>query len=96
VDDQYDSLLQLAAIGSGVGGVAGAVLGPTVAWSALRHVPLWRLLLEPAAGTLFGSLIAWTILIIRGHGRPSLLLLPVLGMTVAAVRLRLAARQTAR
>ena len=92
-DERFaDSLLQLAAVGFGAGGIAGAVLGPTIAWSALRHVPLWRLVLEPAIGTVAGSVIAWTILMVRGYGRPYYLLLPVVGMFVAALRLRRAAR----
>jgi hypothetical protein len=44
-----------------VGGVLGAFLGPTLALSLLRRCPLWRVLLEPAVGTVVGSLIAWPL-----------------------------------
>lgn len=36
-------------------GIMGALFGPMLAWSSLRHVPLWRAALEPAIGALVGA-----------------------------------------
>src|SRR5688500_9753175 len=38
-----------------VGAAFGVVWGPLLAWSLLRHVPLWRVVLWAAAGTVVGS-----------------------------------------
>jgi hypothetical protein len=78
----------------GYGAVLAALLGPPIALSALRHIPLWRVLLEPAIGTVIGVLIAlplsWTP---ATDALPWLLVLPPLGMAIAAIRLRLAVRR---
>lgn len=42
----------------GVFAVFGALLGPPLAWSMLRRVPLWRALTEPALGGVIGSVVA--------------------------------------
>lgn len=41
---------------AGILGAIGAVSGPTVAWSLLRRVPLWRALAEPAAVALVAGI----------------------------------------
>ena len=77
----------------GFGAVLGALLGPPVAFSALRHVPLWRVLLEPAIGTLTGACAGWLLSWTNWAPEfPSLLAFPLLGMAIAAIRLRLAVR----
>lgn len=40
----------------------GAVFGPPLAWTALRRVPLWRTLLEPAVAGLLASIGAMLFL----------------------------------
>jgi hypothetical protein len=88
-DDAFVSLSEIAPLAFGFGALVGAFLGPLVAWAALRHVPLWRLLIEPAVGTIVGAFVGWAIpstpLLL---GLPRLILFPLVGMGVAAVRLR--------
>ena len=85
---------EVAPLVFGYGALLGALFGPPIALSTLRHVPLWRVLLEPALGTLIGALIAWLLPWTRGPGGvPWILLLPPLGMAIAAIRLRLAVRR---
>ncbi len=43
---------------TGVLAICGAVFGPALVWSALRQVPLWRAILEPALAGGVTSLIA--------------------------------------
>jgi len=43
---------------AGIIAAIGATLGPPMAWSMLRSVPLWRALAEPAAAALAGSVLA--------------------------------------
>ena len=81
-----------ALFGAGV----GAVLSPIAAWTLMRHVPLWRAIVETAIGTTVGvivgyfcgSLLKWGLAAPIGFG--------VLGFLVAAIRLRLTARRTER
>jgi hypothetical protein len=88
-DDAFVSLSEIAPLAFGFGAILGAFLGPVVAWTALRHVPLWRLLLEPAVGTVLGALIAWVFQRTPlPLGIPSLVLYPLVGMGIAAIRLR--------
>lgn len=63
-------------------GVMGALLGPTVTWAALRHVPLWRTVAEPLVGAVLGASIG----VLLGSGAAFLLLTPV-GAAAAVVRL---------
>lgn len=77
----------------GFGSVLGALLGPPIAFSALRHIPLWRVLLEPAIGTLTGACAGWLLSWTSWAPEfPGLLVFPLLGMAIAAIRLRLAVR----
>jgi hypothetical protein len=85
-DDAFIPLTDVAPLAFTFGAVLGGVLGPLVAWTALRHVPLWRLLLEPAVGTVPGALIGWSIP--HPIGVPRLIVFPLIGMAVAALRLR--------
>ena len=95
VDDLL--LIEVAPFAFGFGAVLGALLGPPIAFSALRHVPLWRVLLEPAVGTVTGAFAAWLLAWANwAPGFPGVLVLPLLGMAIAAIRLRLAVRPTKR
>ena len=72
-----------------LGSILGAFLGPTLALSLLRRCPLWRVLLEPAVGTVVGSLIGWPLAYYRlVPGIPALAVGGLLGALFAAVRLR--------
>ena len=44
------------AVAAQVGALLGAVLAPTSAWLLMRHVPLWRAILDPTIGTCVGAL----------------------------------------
>ena len=44
-----------AAFGAGV----GAVLAPIAAWSLMRHVPLWKAILQTSAGTALGVVVGY-------------------------------------
>lgn len=67
---------------AGIIGALGATLGPPLAWSMLRAVPLWRALVEPAAAALVGSVLAMIF-------SPSLFVAAVpLAAFAAALRLR--------
>src|SRR6059036_3569951 len=39
----------------------GAIIGPPTAWLLLRHVPLGRLFMGTAAGTIVGGVFGWLI-----------------------------------
>jgi hypothetical protein len=67
--------------------VMGAILGPTVTWSALRHVPLWRTAAEPLMGAVLGAGVG----VLLGSGVAFLLLTP-LGAAAAVARLERAYR----
>ena len=42
-------------------GILGALVGPPLVWNAMRRVPLWRAVVEPAAAALFGAVAAMVI-----------------------------------
>jgi MFS family permease len=74
--------LGIYAWNSGIIAAIGATLGPPVAWSMLRTVPLWRALAEPAAAALVASVLAMLF-------APSLFVASVpLAAFAAALRLR--------
>ena len=66
--------------------VLGALLAPTVTWASLRHVALWRALVEPLAGAVLGAAVG----VLLGSGIVFLLLAPI-GAVLALVRLGRAA-----
>ncbi|MCC6241764.1 MAG: hypothetical protein IT353_02935 [Gemmatimonadaceae bacterium] len=68
---------------AGVFGVLGAIGGPLLTWSALRHAPLWRAMLEPALGALAGAVLGSII----GGGVGFLVLTPI-GLAAASWRLQ--------
>lgn len=63
-------------------GVMGAVVGPAATWSALRHVPLWRTVVEPTVGAVLGAGIG----VLAGSSALFLGLVPA-GAVLAAARL---------
>jgi uncharacterized membrane protein YfcA len=54
-DFGFAGLAAAAPWAAATGAAVGAVSGPLLAWSLLRHVPLWRVALWAASGTVVGS-----------------------------------------
>jgi hypothetical protein len=71
----------------GVFGTMAAVVSPFVTWSALRRVPLWRTIVEPAVAGVAGAAIGFLL----GSGSALLVLAPV-GIGAAMLRLNYAYR----
>lgn len=69
-------------------GLFGAVIGPTVTWTALRRVPLWRTMLEPVVAGVVGAAIGVAV----GSGALFLALVPV-GIIAAVARLEFVYRE---
>jgi len=42
--------------------VMGAVFSPVFAWGALRHVPIWRAVVEPALAAIAGSIVSMLVM----------------------------------
>jgi hypothetical protein len=78
---------------AGLGAAVGAVLAPMAAWTLMRHVPIWRAILETAVGTAlgaaFGAALGWAAGVIPGLGAFWPLVFGLVGFTAAALRLRL-------
>ncbi len=68
-------------------GVVGAVFGPAITWGTLRHVPLWRTVVEPLAAGVGGAIVG----VLAGSGT-LFLVLPVVGIGAAIARLDFAYR----
>jgi hypothetical protein len=85
--------LGLAAL---AGGVLGAVLAPIAAFTLMRHVPIWRAMVETALGTTVGMAIGWAAGPRMGYAGLWPVGLGLLGFVVAAVRLRLTHRGAGR
>ncbi len=78
-------------VGSGVFGAAyGLVLGPFYSWTLLRHVPIWRAIIEPAA---VAALTVGAVFILRVPSTWLVFAAPVLTSGLAAIRLRLASNR---
>jgi hypothetical protein len=86
----------LLAIGGAFGAVTGTIVAPLVSWLLLRHVPLGRAMVQTALGTILGGAIGF-FLPVLGLGVavvPGFLWGGLVGLTAAAVRLRLATPKT--
>lgn len=70
------------------GGVLGFVLAPLAAWTLMRHVPLWRALVETALGTAVGLAIGCLVGPLRGGDPLWAILLGLAGFGSTALRLR--------
>jgi hypothetical protein len=83
-----------------LGSVIGAVLAPVAAWTLMRHVPVWRAILETALGTALGTglglIAAWLAGAIPGLGMFWPLASGLAGFVAAALRLRLTRGTTER
>ena len=97
LDWSLDAALVVLAFGATLGAPLGMIVGPLFAWRLLRDVPLWRVVLQPAAGALAGGLAALGALFFLGDSRLGtstelvfgiMLSLPLLGASAAALHLR--------
>jgi hypothetical protein len=74
------------------GSVVGAVLAPVAAWTLMRHVAVWRVILETALGTALGAALglsaAWLAGTIPGPGFLWPFASGLGGFVAAALRLR--------
>ena len=88
-DDGFVVASEFAFDAAAFGAAIGAVLGPALAWSLLRRVPLWRVVVEPTLGTVIGSFAGWALS--RNPWLPgigSLVVGAVLGALAAGIALR--------
>ena len=91
-----DGTFDGATIGLGAvfGAFGGSVLAPVAAWTLMRHVPLWRAIVETALGTVVGTAIG--LLLFRAGDTiwvaPAMLGLA--GFIIAALRLRFSRART--
>lgn len=74
------------------GGVLGGVLAPIAVFTLMRHVPIWRAIVETALGTTVGMAVGWVAGPRMGYAGLWPVGLGLLGFVVAAVRLRLTHR----
>ena len=90
-------LSQVGAMAAAAGAALGAVFGPVLAWSLLRHLPLGRVILWAAVGTVLGSFAGWAV---GGNplapGLPAIFGGGLLGMVTAGLGLRRRAAKLAR
>jgi hypothetical protein len=84
--------IELMGPAAGVGAILGGVLAPIAAWTLMRHVPLWRAILETALGTALGLAVGWVVGPVTGDAVVLPIGLGLAGFGVAAVRLRLTHR----
>ena len=69
-------------------GFFGLLIGPTVVWTALRRVPLWRTILEPLVAGVIGAALAVVVAV------PVLILvLPPIAIAAATIRLAYSHRE---
>lgn len=71
--------------------IIGAIVGPVVAWAALRDVPLWRVFAHASVGTVIGG---WSAFVASGLDPLLAMGGAVVGLVVAALRLRMANQRT--
>jgi hypothetical protein len=57
--DGIPSLVGAALLGAYFGAPLGAVAAPILGWSLLRRVPLGRMFIVCAAGTVMGGVVGW-------------------------------------
>jgi hypothetical protein len=87
-DGPPDFFLGALAAGSFGAGV-GSVLAPIAAWSLMRHVPLWKAILQTTAGTALGVVVGYFSAPLFQARLLGPIVFGVTGFLAAAVRLRL-------
>ena len=86
--DRLVTTLGFLAPAAAVGAVAGLVIGPLLAWSLLRHVPLWRVILWSAVGTVIGSFYGLAVGSRLPVVSPALITGALLGLAAGGILLR--------
>jgi len=82
-------LSEIGAWAAAAGAALGALFGPLLAWSILRHVPLGRIILWAAVGTVVGSFAGWGLTASAiSPGLPAIFGGGLLGMVAAGIGLR--------
>src|SRR5262249_49334024 len=87
--NDWSGILLMTATAGAFGGVIGTVLGPILAWTLLRRVPLGRVFRTAVRGTLAGSFAGCTVMVnplIPGPG--SVILGGVVGLIASCLVLR--------
>jgi hypothetical protein len=87
--------LSFLAIPAGFGAVAGAILAPIASWSLMRHVPIWRAIVETLLGTSLGASIGMFFGPVQRLGLLWPIVFGILGFVIAAARLRWSRNTTA-
>lgn len=85
----WSGILLLIATAGAFNGVTGTVLGPILAWTFLRRVPLGRVFRTAVVGTLVGSLAGFAVMVnplIPGAG--SVIVGGVVGLIASCLVLR--------
>ena len=75
-------------VAAAVGAAFGVIAGPVLAWSILRHVPLWRVVLWTAAGTVVGSFYGMAVGSTLPVVGPAVIVGALLGMIGGGILLR--------
>lgn len=71
------------------GAIVGALLAPVAAWLLMRHVPIWRAILETLTGTLIGASLGMFLMPVYHMGLAWPTMLGIVGFLGAAARLRI-------
>jgi hypothetical protein len=88
----FDDASGVLTFAAGLGGLLGFILAPVAAWTLMRHVPIWRAVLETALGTALGAAVGYLVATDRGDAMLWPLPFALAGFAVAALRLRLTRR----
>jgi hypothetical protein len=86
--------LSFLRIPAAFGAVAGAVLAPIASFTLMRHVPIWRAIVETLLGTIVGASIGMLFGPSQRFGLLWAIVCGVLGFAIAAARLRWTRRTT--
>ena len=80
--------LSFLRIPAALGAVAGAILAPIASFTLMRHVPIWRAIVETMLGTIVGASIGMLFGPAQRVGLLWPIVFGVLGFGIAAARLR--------
>jgi hypothetical protein len=88
----FNGAREVLLVGAGLGGLLGLILAPAAAWTLMRHVPIWRAVLETAVGTALGVAVGHLAATDPGDAMLWPLPFALTGFAIAALRLRLTRR----
>ena len=86
--------LSFLGIPAAFGAAAGAILAPIASWSLMRHVPIWRAIVETLLGTILGASVGMFFGPVLRLGLLWPIIFGIVGFLIAAARLRWSARTT--